>query len=1041
MQIDVPGEMSRLSETDEAALADDILAYGFSALILTYLPKHLALRLLRAGLPIVQLSVSELEHPQLIAFEDYYESALMAGQFAAGRLHGQGNVLVVGGMYPKDGEGGHQRLEGITEAFRAYPDLRWTHVATPWSSEKAYPVIQRALEKAPEPPHGIIGISDPLVLAARDAAAKLGRLRPDMVLVGINGDPLALAAVAEGSITATIDTDVTHFGAEAVDAAYALIRGEPAPRSLSIHSTLVTIDTVREQALCKLIAIADIPSRLVGINWQAEQKRREQLELVASINQQVGGLLTRKDLLTQVAKLIRKYYLYNEVYIYAWNAQGQQLRMDFPTPESADTSCIPLAAAGFIGEVVRSAIPIFIPNVLQSLLYAPDANHPRTRSRAILPIRFNQTVVGVLDLHSSRQVQHLRHELLGLQLLADQVGIAGENARLYEESIQAQVSAQKADRLKTLLLANVSHELRTPLNLILGYGQILLDKRTTLGMPIDAEIAQIHQSGRHLLSLINDLLEMSRLDIDALNIEPEILEARAFLEDVFQEMAENHRNAQVEWRLELSEKLPLIQADPVRLRQILHNLLGNAKKYTAAGQITLGAEIAPPYLHLWVQDTGSGISPEDQMHIFEPFFSVRHPHQQEGGIGLGLSITRRLVALHNGVISLESQLGTGSTFHVYLPLPGLNGHVATYAAEAIEPVILYISHQPEVSPALEQLSVRLGYQLERIDYRLEQFSYARHPALIVWDMERAHPDDWSTISRLRQMPHLGQVPFVVLHQHLGSAGLTNILVKPISQATLLKALETLRPSTVIHQPMMVVDDDPQSCAYYTNLLQAAFPGVTVITAVNGEAALEQMQTLTPSLIILDLLMPKVDGFTVLETMRRDARLQQVPVLVMSGKVLTEVDARRLDFAKVVFHSKDLLTEDEAVVALRNSLKDSERLPQPTSALVKRALVYLHQNYATPFSRQQIARAVGVSERYLSEIFKQEVGLSPWEVLNRFRIQRACELLKLTTFSITEIAFQVGFEDSSYFGRVFHQQSGMSPKKYRHMSGLSIQLSE
>jgi YesN/AraC family two-component response regulator len=191
-----------------------------------------------------------------------------------------------------------------------------------------------------------------------------------------------------------------------------------------------------------------------------------------------------------------------------------------------------------------------------------------------------------------------------------------------------------------------------------------------------------------------------------------------------------------------------------------------------------------------------------------------------------------------------------------------------------------------------------------------------------------------------------------------------------------------------------------------------------------------LASFTPGLVILDLMMPRMDGFAFLERFRKNARWQSVPVLVMSGKLLTEEDVRRLDYARVVFHSKDMLAPDEAVAALQSMLDENTRLPQPTSTLVKRALAYIHQNYAMPLSRQQIARAIGVSERYLSEIFKQEMGISPWDVLNRFRIQRAQILLKASDASITDIALQVGFDDPSYFGRVFNKHTGLSPKAYR-----------
>jgi transcriptional regulator GlxA family with amidase domain len=165
-------------------------------------------------------------------------------------------------------------------------------------------------------------------------------------------------------------------------------------------------------------------------------------------------------------------------------------------------------------------------------------------------------------------------------------------------------------------------------------------------------------------------------------------------------------------------------------------------------------------------------------------------------------------------------------------------------------------------------------------------------------------------------------------------------------------------------------------------------------------------------------------------MRANYLTRQVPVLVLSGHSLTEEDVRRLDYANVTFHSKGLLSPEEAIEGFQKALSGQMTLPQSTSTLVKHVLAYFHQNYQNPLSRQQVASAVGVSEDYLSRIFHKEMGLSPWECLNRHRIQKARELLAQTSKSITEIAAEVGFEDSAYFSRVFRQYSGQSPKNYR-----------
>ncbi len=1014
-------------ESDEAKLSDDILSFGLSALITSYIPKSAALRILNAGLPIIQLTETEFEHHNLVSFEGYYDCALIAGQFVAERLKGKGNIVVVGGLWEQTGEAGRSRIKAITDVVGKFPGLSWQHLSTPWVVEQAYPIIEKYLKTNPSPIHAIVGISDPLALAARNALRALKLDTSQTIIVGINGDPLALAAVADGSMTATIETDSANFGQEAMDIAYAMALGHPSPRKLSIHSALVTSENVGELALKKLISIADIPSRLVGVNREAEQLRITQLETVTSVNQKVGGLLDRQKLLHEAAQLIRKDYHYNQVIVYRWNDSARTLFPEYPRTGSGVERSLSIEQSGLIGEVTLKGESIFIPDILHSLHYAPDPAYPQTRSRAILPIRYNQKVVGVLDLHSSRRVQHMRHELLGLQLLADQVGIAEQNASLYEKAIAAQSAAEKADQLKTRLLANVSHELRAPINLILGYSQMALKEPNNMPDGLKNDLGQIYQSGEHLVRLINDLLDMSRLEIGALELYPEMIAPHVFLENVFESMADNAKNAEVQWQLELPESLPIIQADPLRLRQVLLNLLSNAGKFTERGTITLGAEVEPPHLHIWISDTGAGILPDNQERIFEPFFNSEQAQRRREGIGLGLSITRRLVALHNGSMSLDSKMGLGSTFHIYLPLPGLTGLSAT-PLNSTDSLLLLISHSPSPSQAILELSRRRGLRIERITSTTD-ISHLQKPDLLAWDMADAQPDDWALIAQLRRFPALCRLPFVLYNQRPDSPGLTNVLIKPVAHATLLDMLESLHPAGD-QNPILIVDDDSQAREMYARLLTDAFPGLPIKSADDGQVALELLASITPSLVILDLMMPRVDGFTVLEQMRKDPRLQPVPVLVMSGKLLTEQDARRLDYARVVFQSKDMLAPEEAIAALQGIVAENLRLPQPTSALVKRALAYLHQNFAVPLSRQQIARAVGVSERYLSEIFKQEMQLSPWELLNRFRIQRACELLKSTDKTITEISTLVGFDDSSYFGRVFGKQMGMSPKAYR-----------
>jgi signal transduction histidine kinase/AraC-like DNA-binding protein len=623
-------------------------------------------------------------------------------------------------------------------------------------------------------------------------------------------------------------------------------------------------------------------------------------------------------------------------------------------------------------------------------------------------------------------------------VLRTQISSALQGALLFQEVQQARLAAEKADQIKTRLLANVSHELRTPLNIILGYSQ---DALATLN-PYDItppqalldDLEHIHHSAEHQLRIINDLLDLSRAEIDELDLYLELLDPRPLLQDAFQSIAHSTPEPDVTWHLRLPERLPLIQADPVRLRQILLNLLSNARRFTEQGQVVLGVEVEPPHLHLWVQDTGTGISPAIQQSIFEPFITAEHSGRRSAGIGLGLSITRRLVALHNGSMKLESQPGHGSTFHVFLPLPNLADKSVPVTAPT-QSVLLLISAMDQPPAEIVELGRRQGLAIQKLQAidDLEAELFRVQPAALVWDMTEAGSGDWAMVRRLCNHPRLSQTPFILYGQVESgeqSLGLTSVLVKPTDDPTLLSLINALCPQEITG-PILIVDDDPTARQAYQDVIAQGLPGYPVRAAGDGEAALAAMVDEIPSLVLLDLMMPKMDGFDTLDRMRADPRTQAVPVVILTSKVLNLDDIKRIEqHARVVVQSKDILDNQEIIAALHQSLFDADTLPPQTSAIVKRAVAYLHQNYARPLKRWEVAEAIGVSENYLSRVFSQELGLSPWDYLNRFRVLRAKELFRSTKGSIKSVAEQVGFKDQKYFSRVFHKLTGLSPSEFR-----------
>ncbi len=667
----------------------------------------------------------------------------------------------------------------------------------------------------------------------------------------------------------------------------------------------------------------------------------------------------------------------------------------------------------------------------------PERAWPQRRyTMVVQPLYFQERQLGLVLFEPGPRdgtvYDVLRGELSG----------ALNSALIFRDLHRAREAAEKADRLKTRLLANVSHELRTPLHAILDrVGSVLEpsgpESPDLSSADLDGELRRIRKSAEHQLRLISDLLDLSRAEVDELDVHMELADLRTLLEDAFADMAPRGAcSGRVTWQLKLPDRLPVIQADPVRLRQVILNLLSNARKFTQHGEIVMGAEVMASRLHIWVRDTGPGIPYDQQDRIFEPFATVERAERRPDGVGLGLSITRRLVALHRGHMNVDSEPGQGSTFHVYLPLPSMSDRPAPPTSPS-RPMLWLVGSRGELSDELLTLCQEQGLCLRRLrpGDDIKDILEEEQPVVLAWDLIGADPGDWAMIQQLRKHPRLTQLPFILYEggeaeTQISKQGLTGVIDPATDQATLLEALESLcLPRST--GPMLVVDDDARARERYREMVSEALPGYSVRVAENGAAALEVMADVSPSLVLLDLMMPKMDGFAVLDWMRSSPRHRQVPVVILSKRMLTLDDIRRIEAHRdVVLQSKGVLSEDEMATSLYRSLYGIDRLSADTSALVKRTLAYICQNYDRSFSRQEMADSLGVSPRYLTRIFCQELGLSPWDYLNRYRVFQAKALLRHTNKSITEVGAMVGFNDPSYFSRVFRRLADVTPTDYR-----------
>lgn len=649
---------------------------------------------------------------------------------------------------------------------------------------------------------------------------------------------------------------------------------------------------------------------------------------------------------------------------------------------------------------------------------------PRNRTWALIvePLYFHEESYGYAVFEAGNRQGGVYEELRSY------LSSAVRGIYLFEEVLAARSLAEKADNIKTRLLANVSHELRSPLGLIQGHA-----RNAAMGREKDhallEDLRHIEDNARHQLRVVNDLLDLTRAEIDELDLHRELLDLGPVLRSVFEDFCGSlPSNAAVSWKSVVPQSLALAWVDSARMRQIILNLLSNAARHTQEGEVELGAVLEANTIRFWVRDTGCGISAEQQERVFEPFVSGVSPDRNNQGIGLGLSITRHMIVLHGGQLTLDSTPGKGSTFHVRLPLPSL-GASGSMAPEEGH-FLVVISHDKELSPSLAAFAESRGLEPHFVAHLddVEKVLIKGNSAVIAWDLANARASDWIMIRKLRQHPGLFQAPFMVFGgERLGT---TSLVSKTTDQASLLEHIERCCPAAS-KGTIFVVDDDQIVRERVVEILQQSMPDQLVRAYTNGQEALEAMVSDVPGLVLLDYVMPRLSGADVLDRMRQDPRLRHVPVLVLSNKVFDQNDIKRLEgHSQVVLQNKGIWTDGEMSEAVNRLLLEGEPQTPQTSALVKRAILYLNQHYTQPLSRWQVADAVNVSEDYLSRVFNRELSISPWEYLNRYRVWQAGRLLVSTTDSIRNIALSTGFSDQAYFSRVFRKVTGMSPQEFR-----------
>ncbi len=486
-------------------------------------------------------------------------------------------------------------------------------------------------------------------------------------------------------------------------------------------------------------------------------------------------------------------------------------------------------------------------------------------------------------------------------------------------------NAEQANRAKSQFLANMSHELRTPLNAIIGYSEMLQEEARDLGEEsFINDLEKIHGAGKHLLALINDVLDLSKIEAGRMDLYLEDFSIKGMIGDVVVTMGALAAKNKNKLEVKLSDNIGDMRADLTKVRQTLFNLLSNACKFTDNGRILLEADRSTrdgkDWITFRVSDTGIGMTDEQLAKLFEAFTQAdASTTRKYGGTGLGLAITRRFCRMMGGDVSVTSRSGEGSVFEVLLPATVIDPKPAPVAGVAAKvtkerpsppavanaKLVLAIDDDPVARDLMRRALAHDGVCVEFAGNGDEGLQRARElrPDVILLDVMMPHKDGWKVLAELKADPELSCIPVVLVtildNKQMGYAlGASEYLVKPVNFERLNEVVQRLQraPSNGQGRPqgdgsVLVVEDDPSLRELERRTLEKS--GWHVEEAANGREAIDSVRKRRPAMIVLDLLMPEMDGFDVIEQLRREPEWRDIPVVVVTAHELSAQERESL----------------------------------------------------------------------------------------------------------------------------------------------------
>ena len=728
--------------------------------------------------------------------------------------------------------------------------------------------------------------------------------------------------------------EVVGGGTHGVDWLGVPLRSEAAIRGvMAVQSYDPSIRITERHKEILTILGAQVTAAIERLQARAAlQRRNTYLAASSEIGRLVTSTLELNTIFTRTVNLVSERFGFYYAAIYTIEETGFNIILREATGAAgekmkAQKYMVPVGSQTIVGKVAETGKSKLVDDISGEPLYQPNPLLLDTQSEAAVPLRIGSRIVGVIDIQSTQTYAFTQDDISVLQSLADQVTVAIDNARSYELSQQAIRELREVDQMKSQFLANMSHELRTPLNSIIGFSRVILKG---IDGPVtdmqQQDLTAVYNSGQHLLGLINDVLDLARIEAGKMELNFEEVHLSEMVTSVMSTAKGLVREKRIQLLQRIPADMPTVRGDTMRVRQVLLNLISNASKFTDEGSITVEALVqkgptGKMEALINVVDTGPGISVEDQKKLFQAFSQVDgSATRKSGGSGLGLSICANLVQLQGGRIGVHSEVDKGSTFYFTIPLFDQPFEEIPHGKK----VILSIDDDPQIISLYERYLNPQGYHVVSLTdpSKAKERVLELKPYAITLDVMMPSKDGWTVLTDLKSDSDTRDYPVVICsimeQADKGfSLGAADYLVKPILQEDLVHALNRLNKNGKIHD-VLVIDDDPNDLRLIEKILNE-HGQYNPILAQGGRKGWEAINSRMPHAIILDIFMPDMDGFTILEKLRENPSLRDIPVLVVSGVGLTNEQQQQLSNFGQRLITKASLNGGELIESIENAL--------------------------------------------------------------------------------------------------------------------------